>query len=84
LILGLNAYDNNQRQYMPNTFAPIRSEMNGEQQHSESGTNLSTFNVSPHLLERPRTAPSFNEMYRPPSAVSVPELSKESLHSMLK
>ncbi len=46
--------------------------------------DTNTFNVSQNLLQRPHTAPSSTEMFRPSSALDIPELSKENLRSMLE
>ena len=68
---------------MPSLFIPISSNVTTQQQPI-SISNTNTQNVRPHLLERPHTAPGSTEMFRPPSAVDIPELSQESLRIMLK
>jgi len=36
------------------------------------------------LLQRPQTAPSGTEMFRPPAVTDIPELSRDNLLKMLK
>jgi hypothetical protein len=61
---------------------PIQFEGSSRQQFASSnGTN--TNNTSPKFLQRSHTAPLAAEMFRPSSALDIPELSKENLRSML-
>jgi hypothetical protein len=83
LILGLNLYDNNLRRHAPRTYTPIHFGTAGKEQ-STFVTRSNALNVTENVLQKSRTAPSLTEMYRPPSALSIPELREESLQSMLK
>ena len=82
-IIGLNAYNSYSYQDIPNTFVPIQFEIPPEQQFV-SFNNTNMLNIPQNLLQRPHTAPSSTEMFRPSSALDTPELSKENLSSMLE
>jgi hypothetical protein len=53
-------------------------------QQFTSPNNNNIFNVPQNLLQRPHTAPSSTEMFRPPSTLDTPELSQENLLNMLE
>ncbi len=65
---------------------PIQSDgSNGQQSPFINNTNMPNVPpVPPNLLQRPHTAPSSTEMFRPSSACDIPELSEENLSSMLE
>lgn len=55
---------------------------NGQQIMSPSSSHND--DAQPHLLQRPQTAPGSTEMFRPQSALDIPELSRDSLRNMLR
>jgi hypothetical protein len=81
--VALDSYNNQSRKYTPGFFIPINFGVSTEEQ-STSINNSDTFVVSKSLLQRPHTAPGSTEMFRPSSALDIPELSKENLSTMLE
>jgi hypothetical protein len=64
---------------------PINFDMgNGKSAVSSNNNNSSSLAVPENVLPRPHTAPSFTEMFRPQSALDIPELSEVNLRNMLK
>lgn len=64
---------------------PINFDMGNDQSAmSNHNNNNSSLAVPENALPRPHTAPSFTEMFRPQSALDIPELSEVNLRNMLK
>ncbi|CAF2335899.1 unnamed protein product [Rotaria sp. Silwood2] len=78
----MGAFENYSRKQTPSLFIPINFGMPNEPQSIPISKSTSPF-VSPYSLQRPYTAPSSSEMYRPSSALDIPELSQENLRDML-
>ncbi|CAF1614029.1 unnamed protein product [Rotaria magnacalcarata] len=79
---GASIFKTYGRKYIPSLFIPISSDMT-TQQRPIPIINANTQNVQPHLPERPHTAPGSTDMFRPSSALDIPELSQENLRIML-
>lgn len=65
-------------------FIPINAGNLDQNPNHLNGKSNNIDDVSRQLVRRPQTAPVTNDIYRPSSALDIPELSKDSLRSMLK
>ncbi|CAF0735294.1 unnamed protein product [Rotaria sp. Silwood1] len=76
------AFSSYHQKHSPSLFIPINFGMPTEHQPIPISNTSSPF-VSSYPLPRPSTAPGACEMYRPSSALDIPELSQENLCDML-